>query len=134
MICFIVFWILTWKCPIAKIIMKSFISGENIKYVSCLRPKSSAKIIGLTEIVFLKGSSSIRFPEDGIYQHWQNRALQGRIDLLNRALGAAVQLLVAGLAIGVRTFEGGSKIFLVDVCSYLEAKNLRSAFGNSCWQ
>ncbi len=60
--------------------------------------------------------------------------MPGGIDLLDGALGVAVQLLVGALAIRVKTFERDSSTFLVDVCSCLRAKDLRGVLGNSCWE
>lgn len=59
--------------------------------------------------------------------------MQSKIKLLNEILGAAVVLLAGDLAIGIKIFGGGFKIFLVNVCRYFRAKILRGALGNDYW-
>ncbi len=98
---------LTWKRPIASLVVESFTSGKNAKYASSLRRKSSFKTMGL----IAERSSGIRFV--GVdWRGWRQR-LRGGI-------------------IGVRIFGGGPRTFLFDVYSCLEAKDLRGALDRGC--
>lgn len=59
--------------------------------------------------------------------------MQDGIELLNGALGVIVVLLAEVLALGVKTFRGNFKMFLINIYNCLKAKILRGALGNNCW-
>lgn len=54
--------------------------------------------------------------------------MQDKIDLFNKVLGAE-SFLVEGQGVRVSIFGEWSKIFLVNVCNCLKAKDFRGAFG-----
>ncbi len=106
-------------------------SGGKAIHASALRWKSSSKATGSTGTLVAIGSTGLMFADRGVDRRRRRRALQAGIDLFNGVLGAE-SLLVGGQGAGVSTFGGGSRTFLVDVCSCLGAKDLRGAFGRSC--
>ncbi len=104
--------------------------GRKAIHASALRRKSSSKAMGSTGTLVAIDSAGLMFADGGIDRRRQRRALRAGIDLFNGVLDAE-SLLVGGQDAGVSTFGGGSRTFLVDVCSCLGAKDLRGAFGRS---
>ncbi len=108
-------------------------SGRKAIHASALRQKSSSKATGSTGTRVAIGSAGLMFADGSVDRRRARRALHGGIDLFNGVLGAE-SLLVGGQGTGISTFGEGSRTFLVDVCSYLGAKDLREAFGQSYWR